>query len=98
MLEPWDRDGAYFNGEMIRQLLSFVEATMDQINVYGQLTTLIHFVFQVDPERIACMPKMTEFHRTDYHLNYERTNEPRAVTCPACKRTESYKQARARVA
>lgn len=67
---------------------------MDQIDARGFTTTLIHFVFQTDPERIACMPNMTEFHQTTHHLNYQRTNAAAAVTCPACKKTEAYRAAR----
>lgn len=67
---------------------------MEQIGAHGQTITLIHYVYQVDPERIACMPNMIEFHSTPYHPNYQRTNDARAVTCPACKRTEAYKQVR----
>ncbi len=67
---------------------------MEQVGAHGQTITLIHFVHRVDPERIACMPNMTEFHSTPYHPNYQRTNETRAVTCPACRQSEQYKQAR----
>ena len=69
---------------------------MDQIDAQGQSTVLIHYVFQVDPERIACMPNMTEFHRTDYHPNYQRSNSIAATTCPACKRTDIFKRVRDR--
>lgn len=69
---------------------------MDQVGPYGQVTTLIHYVFQTDPERIACMPNMTEFHQTAHHPHYQRTNSPQAVSCPACKLTEVYKAARNR--
>lgn len=65
---------------------------MEQIGAHGQTITLIHFVFQTDPERIACMPNMQEFHSTPYHLNYQRTNSPNAVTCLACKKSEQYKK------
>ena len=65
---------------------------MDQITPAGRSVTIIHYVFQVDPERIACMPNMNEFHATGYHPNYQRTNEARAVTCPACKKTDLYKR------
>ena len=65
---------------------------MDQVDAHGFTTTLIHFVFQENPERIACMPNMTEFHLTPYHLNYQRTNDPRATTCPACRRTDLHKK------
>ncbi len=64
---------------------------MDQVDAHGQVTTLIHYVFQSDPvERIACMPNMTEFHQTAYHPNYQRTNSKAATTCPACKRSEVF--------
>ena len=66
---------------------------MDQVGMYGNVTTLIHFVFSSGSEwRIACMPNMTEFHKTDYHPHYQRTDDPRAATCPACKRTEEFKK------
>lgn len=69
---------------------------MEQIDASGQSMTIIHYVFQVGPERIACMPNMTEFHSTAYHPSYARSNHTLAVTCPACKKTEHWKAARAR--
>lgn len=65
---------------------------MDQLGYRGQSTTLVHFS-QVGEagERVACMPGMTEFHLTPHHPNYQRSNDPRAVTCPACKRTDAYR-------
>lgn len=66
---------------------------MDQITVSGQIINPIHFVFQVGPERIACMPNMTEFHTTPYHRSYARSNDPRAVTCPACKKSTPFAEA-----
>ena len=74
---------------------------MDQVLSSGGTITLVHFMHETlvppgesNPEgpaisgwRIACMPNMTEFHQTPYHPNYQRTNEARAVTCPACKKT-----------
>lgn len=66
-------------------------STMIQITPTGQSFTIIHFVFQENPERVACMPNMTEFHETMYHKNILRSNDPRAVSCPACKRTDAYK-------
>lgn len=69
---------------------------MEQVDKHGRFITLIHFMYRPEPLidrwRIACMPNMTEFHETKYHPNYQRTNEPRAVTCLACHRTEAYKQ------
>jgi hypothetical protein len=67
---------------------------MDQLLLTGERVTLIHFVFQTEPERIACMPNMTEFHQTQYHPNYQRSNDHRAVTCPQCKKTEVFKSAK----
>ena len=64
---------------------------MEQLLPDGTLITIIHFVCQVDPERIACMPNMTEFGSTMYHPHVMRTNEPRAVTCPQCRKTEVFK-------
>lgn len=69
---------------------------MQQINAFGQQSTPIHFVFQVNPERIACMPQLTEFHQTRFHPVHKRSNDPRAVTCQQCKTTGVYKQARGR--
>lgn len=71
---------------------------MDQVNARGFMTTLIHYVYQSTPapERIACMPNMTEFHLTANHPNYQRSNATGAVTCPACMKSEAYKQARGR--
>lgn len=63
---------------------------MNQIGPTGQQTTLVHFVYGGDTTgdwRIACMPNMTEFHATEHHPNYLRTNDPRGVSCPACKKT-----------
>lgn len=70
---------------------------MEQIAAAGTATTLVHFVFQTDPERIACMPNMTEFHKTMYHPNYQRTNDALGVKCPACEKTDAFKQAMERV-
>lgn len=62
------------------------------------MITLVHYVFQEGPERIACVPNLleTEMGSTMYHLPYHRTNEYRAVTCPACKRSDVYKQVEVR--
>lgn len=71
---------------------------MDQILPGGGSVTLVHFVYALPdtspPDyRIACMPNMKEFHKTKYHKNYQRSNDARAVTCPACKRTDICKNA-----
>lgn len=65
---------------------------MEQVNRNGNVVALIHYVFQTEPERIACMPNMTEFHETAYHPNYQRTSAAAAVTCPACKRSDAYRR------
>lgn len=66
---------------------------MDQVTAAGGTITLIHFVFQTEPERIACMPNMVEFSATPHHPNYPRTNEVRAVSCPACRKSEAFASA-----
>lgn len=65
---------------------------MEQVDVNGQTRTLIHYVFQTDPERVACMPNMREFHQTVYHPNYQRSGDIHAVTCPACRATKVYRE------
>ncbi len=75
---------------------------MDQLRPDGSTITLIHFTHEVDGVptgkedlpgkewRIACMPGMVEFHQTNYHPNYHRSNDVRAVTCPACKKSGTF--------
>jgi hypothetical protein len=41
---------------------------------------------------IACMPNITDFRTTSHHPNYLRSDDPRAVTCPACKNTTTFKE------
>jgi hypothetical protein len=65
---------------------------MEQVLQDGGTVTLVHFVFETEPEQIACMPNMIEFHLTQYHPTYHRSNDTRAVTCPACKRTDIFKR------
>lgn len=36
------------------------------------------------------MPNMTEFGTTQYHPHVLRTNDPRAASCPQCKKTDHY--------
>lgn len=64
---------------------------MHQVSPTGESFTLIHYVFQTDPERVACMPNMTEFGRTMFHDMVLRSNATNAVTCQACKKTEHFK-------
>ena len=79
---------------------------MEQILADGSVITLVHFVSMAtvpprddEPEgppvqrwQIACMPNMVEFHQTPYHPNYQRTNDPRAVSCSACKASSVFKR------
>ena len=71
---------------------------MDQVDARGASKTLIHYVISVNPDKIACMPNMTDVHSTAYHPSDQRTNESRAVTCPACMKTASFIKERARYA
>ncbi len=65
---------------------------MDQIGADGRVTTLVHLMHNISGEwRVACMPNMVEFHRTPYHPEVTRTDDRRAVTCPACKRSAIFK-------
>lgn len=81
---------------------------MQQLTAGGNLIEIIHFVSRVmapptegSPEgppteqwRIACMPNMTEFHQTPYHPHYQRTDDVRAVSCPACMKTTVFKESK----
>lgn len=63
------------------------------------MITPIHFVHigetsSANDWRIACMPGMTEFHATAHHTNYPRSDDVRAVTCPACKKSNAYKKSK----
>lgn len=78
---------------------------MEQILPGGQVITLIHFVSEIMAPpvgtegapvlqwRIACMPNMTEFGTTPYHKNHMRSDDVRAVTCTACKKSIAFKKA-----
>ena len=57
---------------------------MDQISATGQIITLVHLEAN---GKIACMPGMAELHATMYHPAVHRSDDPRAVTCPACKKS-----------
>lgn len=39
---------------------------------------------------IACAPNLVHKHATMERGAWQRTNDPRAVTCPTCKETEIY--------
>ena len=74
---------------------------MEQVTASGKTITLVHFVsYTTDGMpgwRIACMPNMTEFHATPYHPNYQRTDDVRAVSCPACKAAPVFKESQDRL-
>lgn len=71
---------------------------MNQITSQGQEFTLIHFSStESGTERIACMPNMVEFHQTMYHPVVQRSDDPRGVTCPACKKSGMYVAANQRI-
>lgn len=64
---------------------------VDQLLATGGTLTLVHFTHLAGDEwRIACMPSMTEFHSTPHHPNYQRSDDVRAVTCPACKKSTTF--------
>lgn len=59
----------------------------DQILPSGRTVTLVHLVVPVNGAwRIACMPGLADLHQTAGQQNYQRTDDIRAVTCPACKK------------
>lgn len=68
---------------------------MDQITATGERITIIHLTFWKEEKGkgdwyIACMPGMTTLHKTNHQENHQRSNDARAVSCPACKRTSIY--------
>ena len=63
----------------------------EQVSSTGQMKTLIHYVFQTTPERIACMPHRIDFSCPVPQLVTHRTNAKNGVTCYACKQTQEYK-------
>ncbi len=70
---------------------------MDQIGPDGRVTTIIHFsINNGDGERVACMPNMVELHTTQHHLNFQRSNDHRAVSCRQCMESSTFKMARSR--
>lgn len=80
---------------------------MQQLDATGRQVTLIHFVTTAPSvpsatnaqgapttrECVACMPNMVEFGKTMYHPVVLRTNDPRAATCPQCKKTDVFLRA-----
>lgn len=72
---------------------------VEQVDQDGRATVSIHFLFpqgdvaQGGGWRIACMPKMVEFHRTSHHQEYLRTDDPSAVTCASCKKSPMWRKA-----
>lgn len=67
---------------------------MEQINAGGTTITVIHFSYNNGSrECIACAPGMYELHATPFHPNFQRTNDPRSVSCNFCKMTPVFAQA-----
>lgn len=61
----------------------------------GTQIVIIHYTHYVgglgNGWQIACMPSLKELNSNDaLHPNYQRTNDKRAVTCPACKRSNVF--------
>lgn len=62
----------------------------------GSQVTPVHFTFQDGAGEwwLACVPTVDL--RTVFRpVPWQRTDEPRAVTCPLCKRTSVFKDAQA---
>jgi hypothetical protein len=72
---------------------------MEQYNATGAHFTLVHFTYEDELGiwRLGCMPGIEELHATQYHPNYQRTNDPRAVKCPACEKSGAYRDAAAKL-
>lgn len=58
--------------------------------------TSIHFLFNQDGWRIACMPGMRDLNQSQINV-FMRTEDPRAVTCQSCKSSSAYKVVSANV-
>lgn len=63
----------------------------------GSKVTPVHFTFADGAGKwwLACVPTLDLEADNKRPAPWQRTNEPRAVTCPLCKRTDTYKDARA---
>jgi len=64
----------------------------------GSTVYLIHFAFRwtdKDVWRIACAPQATPLCSAPQRPHpWFRSDDPRAVTCPFCQKTEQFKQAK----
>ena len=47
-----------------------------------------------DEWTLACMPHVTNFRTQPHQPNYLRSNDTRAVTCPVCKKTTAFSEAK----
>lgn len=64
---------------------------VEQLGSDGRFRAIIHFAYAVPTgAQVACMPNMREFGETMYHRHVLLTDDPRAVTCPACKKTDAW--------
>jgi hypothetical protein len=68
-----------------------------QVDQYGAEAAVVHYVHQRDPERIACMPGLTELHQTQQHPAYRRTDDHRVVSCQHCRRSIAWRLANGEV-
>lgn len=67
--------------------LTYTRYGVDHITQTGQTIILIHLMHG---GRVACMSGLTEMHETTGHPTIQRTDDPRAVTCPMCKRSSVF--------
>lgn len=75
---------------------------MEQLQRDGSLINVVHYAYVTEGlgggERVACMPTMrlgqqvTPFPGA-LTPTYMRSNDTRAVTCPACRKTHAFSEA-----
>ena len=58
----------------------------------------IHFAIMVNGERVACTPGLVNLHSHDSKPAWQRTQDPRIVNCPLCKKTWEWQEAIANAA
>ncbi len=69
------------------------------VSLGGPGPVVIHLTYLLDGTdqwRIACMPSVANFATSAHHPNYIRSNDTRAVTCPACKKTKVFEEVKAK--
>ena len=68
---------------------------MAEITSLGGGQAVIHLTYLPEGStvwRIACMPEVSDFTTSAAQPNYLRSNDTRAVTCQACKKTAIHKR------